>query len=184
MAREEFAERGFDATTVRRIAGRAGVDPAMIAHHFGSKRDLFLAVLDVPINPSAEIAVAVQGPPEQLAERLLGRLLTVWDSPAGAAAVAALRTALQGNDTVGLVRDFALSQALRPLMAVLPGTPEERLWRANLAASQIVGLILTRYVLRLEPMATAAHPVVLAAVAPTLQRYLLGPVAAVPEQST
>ncbi|HEX8509133.1 MAG TPA: hypothetical protein VF635_06515, partial [Propionibacteriaceae bacterium] len=103
---------------------------------------------------------------------------------AGAAAVAALRTALQGNETVRLVRDFALSQALRPLMEVLPGTPAERLWRGNLAASQIVGLILTRYVLRLEPMATAAHPVVLAAVAPTLQRYLLGPVASSPQQGS
>lgn len=176
MAREEFAERGFEAATVRRIAGRAGVDPAMIGHHFGSKRALFLAVLDVPVDPAAEIAAAVVGPGEQTAERLLTRLLTVWDSPAGAAAVAGLRTALQGEDTVGLVRDFALSQALRPLMAVMPGTAQERLWRGNLAASQIVGLVLTRYVLRLEPLASAPHPAVVAAVAPTLQRYLMGPV--------
>ena len=62
-------------------------------------------------------------------------------------------------------------------MATLDGTPEERLWRANLAASQIVGLIFTRYVVRLEPLASAAHADVVAAVAPTVQRYLTGPLA-------
>ena len=176
VARDEFARRGFDAATVRQIAGRAGVDPAMIAHHFGSKQQLFLAVLQVPFDPAAEIAGVLDGPSGQLAARLLTRLLSVWDSPAGAGAIAAVRTAVQRDETAGLLRDLALSQALRPLVAVMPGTPEERLWRANLAASQIIGLIFTRYVVRLEPLATAAPADVVAAIAPTLQRYLTGAV--------
>jgi len=176
VARDEFARRGFDAATVRQIAGRAGVDPAMIAHHFGSKQQLFLAALQVPFDPAAEIAGVIDGPSGQLAARLLTRLLSVWDSPAGAGAIAAVRTAVQRDETAGLLRDLALSQALRPLIAVMPGTPEERLWRANLAASQIIGLIFTRYVVRLEPLASAPPPDVVAAIAPTLQRYLTGPV--------
>ncbi len=177
MARAAFAERGFDAVTVRQIAALAQVDPAMISHHFGSKAALFRAVLDIPVDPAAEIAVVLEGPVTELADRLLTRLLAVWDSPAGAGAIAAVRTALQRDDTADLVRDLALSQVLGPLMTVLPGGADERRWRANLVASQVVGLIVTRYVLRLEPLATAAHPDVVTAVAPTLQRYLTGTVA-------
>jgi AcrR family transcriptional regulator len=176
VARDEFAQRGFDAATVRQIARRAGVDPAMIAHHFGSKQQLFLAALEVPFDPAAEIAEVVDGPREELAGRLLGRLLRVWDSPLGAGALAVVRTAVQREDTAALIRDLALSRALRPLMATMDGTPEERLWRANLAASQIIGLIFTRYVVRLEPLASATHADVVASIAPTLQRYLTGPV--------
>jgi AcrR family transcriptional regulator len=175
VARDEFAQRGFDRVTVRQIAGRAGVDPAMIAHHFGSKQQLFLAALEVPFDPADEIAQVVDGSREELAVRLLTRFLHVWDSPLGAGAIAVVRTAVQRDDTAALIRDLALSRAVRPLMATLDGTPEERLWRANLAASQIVGLIFTRYVVRLEPLASASHAQVVASIAPTVQRYLTGP---------
>ncbi|WP_375425564.1 TetR family transcriptional regulator [uncultured Friedmanniella sp.] len=174
-ARTAFADRGFEAVTVRQIAATAEVDPAMISHHFGSKAALFRAVLEIPLDPAVEIAGALEGPSEQLAVRLLGRLLQVWDSPAGAGAIAAVRTALQRDDTTGLVRDLALSQILGPLSPAIAGGPDERQWRAALVASQVVGLIVVRYVLRLEPLASAVHPDVLAAVAPTVQRYLTGP---------
>ena len=141
VAREEFARRGLDATTVRQIAGRAGVDPAMIAHHFGSKQQLFLAALHVPFDPAVEIAQVLAGPRDELAARLLTRMLRVWDSPAGAGAVAAVRTAVQRDETAGMIRDLALSRVLGPLMETLEGSPEERMWRANLVASQLVGLI-------------------------------------------
>jgi AcrR family transcriptional regulator len=176
VARAEFAERGFDKATVRQIASRAGVDPAMIAHHFGSKQQLFLAALALPFDPAEEIATVVDGPREELAARLLTRFLRVWDSPVGAGAIAVVRTAVQRDDSAALLRDLVLSRALRPLMTTMEGTPQERLWRANLAASQIVGLVLTRYVVRLEPLASAAHPDVVRSIAPTVQRYLTGPV--------
>ena len=175
-ARAEFGERGFDGATVRRIAGRAGVDAAMIAHHFGSKQQLFLATMDLPFDPAVEIAAVVEGPAEELASRLLARLLRTWDGPGGAAAVAAVRTAVQREDGASLIRDFVLHHALRPLLEAMAGTEEERRWRTNLVASQLLGLILTRYVVRLEPLATAPHAVVVAALGPGLQRYLTGEV--------
>lgn len=177
VARSAFAERGFDTVTVRQIAAAAEVDPAMISHHFGSKAALFRAALNLPLDPAAEIAAVLEGPSEELADRLLTRLLTVWDSPAGEGSIAAVRTALQRDDTAGLVRDLALSQVLGPLMTVMPGDEGQRRWRASLVASQVVGLIVARYVVRLPPLAAAAHPDVVAAVAPTLQRYLTGTVA-------
>lgn len=175
-AREEFARQGFDATTVRQIAARAGVDPAMIAHHFGSKQQLVLAALRVPFDPAAEIAQVLDGPRDGLAVRLLTRLLHVWDSPAGTGAVAALRGALAREETTGLLRDVVAHRVLAPVVQVLDGTPEERRWRADLVASQLIGLVLARYVVRLEPLATAPPAAVVAALGPTVQRYLTGPV--------
>ena len=177
-AREELAARGFDAVTLRRVAARAGVDPAMVTHHFGSKSGLFRAVLDVRLDPGAEIAAVLPGPPEALAERLLRRLLVLWDAPAGAATLAAVRTALQDEDSTRLLRELVTGQVLRPLAAALEGPEDERRWRVDLVASQVVGLLVTRHVLRLEPLASAAHPAVVAALGPTLQRYLTGPLPA------
>jgi AcrR family transcriptional regulator len=174
-ARVEFAARGYEAATLRRIAERAGVDPAMVTHHFGSKSGLFRAALDVRLDPAAEIATVLPGPVEELAERLLGRLLVVWDSAAGAATLATVRTALQDEDSTALLRELVLSQVLRPLARALPGPEAERVWRVELVASQVVGLLMTRWVLRLEPLASASHPALLAVMAPTLQRYLTGP---------
>ena len=110
-------------------------------------------------------------------------MLQVWDSPAGAGAVAAVRTAVQRDETAGMIRDLALSRVLGPLMETLEGSTEERLWRANLVASQLVGLIFTRYVVRLEPLASAAPVQVVASVAPTVQRYLTGEVEPIPRAS-
>ncbi|GAA1432900.1 TetR family transcriptional regulator [Microlunatus lacustris] len=174
-ARAEFAARGFDAVTLRRVAARAGVDPAMVTHHFGSKSGLFRAALDVSLDPATELAAVLPGPLDELAGRLLGRLLVLWDSPAGAATIAAVRTALQDEDGTALLRDLLLTQVLRPLAAALPGPEAERRWRVELVASQVAGLLLIRYVLRLEPLASAGHPAVVAALGPTLQRYLTSP---------
>ena len=174
-ARVEFAARGFDAVTLRRVAARAGVDAAMVTHHFGSKSGLFRAVLDVRLDPGTEIAAVLPGPVDELAARLLTRLLVLWDSPAGTWTIAAVRTALQDQESTLLLRDLLHSQVLAPLAGGLSGPAEERRWRVDLVASQVTGLLLTRYVLRLEPLASAAHPAVVAALGPTVQRYLSGP---------
>jgi AcrR family transcriptional regulator len=174
-ARHLFAERGFEATGVRDIAAMAGVDPAMINHHFGNKEKLFLAILESPVDPRVHIETVLLGPNESMAERLLTTMLTVWDSPVGVAGVAVMRTGLHSEWGASLLREFLVNRALAPIVAALNLPAEEARWRTSLLASQMAGLIITRYVLKLEPLASMPRDRVVAAVAPNLQRYLTGP---------
>lgn len=175
-ARSVFAEHGFEKGSLRKIAAEAAVDPSLLLHYFGSKEDLFLAAMRAPLDPRALIAALIaQGPVEQLGERLVRGLLGVWDSPAGAGVVAMMRTAL-GNERLGAaIREFVRGHILAVLAAHLPGDAAEQELRVTLVASQVVGLAMTRHVLRFEPLASAPADVVVGAVGPTVQRYLTGP---------
>jgi len=172
-ARAEFAERGYDGATVRVIAERAGVDPAMVNHWFGGKEALFIAALSLPADPATILGEALPGDPEHLAERVLGRLLEVWDGT-GAPALSALIQSVASHDAAAsLLREFILRVlVVKVLATVAPDQPE---LRAGLCGSQVFGLAFVRYVLKVEPLASADHDTVIAAVAPNLQRYLTGP---------
>src|SRR5262245_60233606 len=91
-ARAEFAEKGFDGATVRAIADRAGVDPAMVNHWFGGKDALFTATLDIPVDPAVLIHEVLPGDPERLAERIVGRFLLLWDDTGGGQMVTLVRS--------------------------------------------------------------------------------------------
>lgn len=176
-ARFTFAEKGFDGGSVREIATLAGVDPAMINHHFGSKEKLFMATVDAPVDPRIFIEQVLAGPQDTIGERLLHTMLGVWDGPVGSAGVALMRTGLQHEWGARLLREFLLNRALAPIVRELDLPEAEARWRSSLLASQMAGLILTRYVLKLEPLASAPREQVVAAVSPTIQRYLTGPLA-------
>ena len=173
-AREVFAERGFDKASIRAIATGAGVDPALVHHYFGTKDKLFLASMNAPIDPGVLIPQALAGPRDQVGERLVRMVLSVWDSPAGAAAVAMLRSAMSNEWTARLMREFVITQILRRAVAELSLDPAEAAMRAALTASQISGLLVTRYVLKVEPLASAPPETIVMLVGPTLQRYLTG----------
>jgi AcrR family transcriptional regulator len=173
-ARFAFADAGFDRTSVRDIAAMAGVDPAMINHHFGSKEKLFLAALDTPIDPREHIENVLNGPRDTIGARLVDTMLTVWDSPAGQAGSSLMRTGLQHEWGAKLLKEFLLNRALSPIVDALAFPEGEARWRSSLLASQMAGLILTRYVLKLEPLASASRANIVAAVAPNVQRYLVG----------
>ncbi|HEV7345703.1 MAG TPA: TetR family transcriptional regulator [Devosia sp.] len=173
-ARAAFAERGFDNSPVREIAAMAGVDPAMINHHFGSKEKLFLAALEAPVDPRVYVEAVLEGPRSAIGERLLETMLSVWDGPVGTAGVAIMRTGLQHEWGARLLREFLLNRALGPIVRGLALPADEAQWRASLLASQMSGLILTRYILKIEPLASAPRDQVVAAIAPTIQRYLTG----------
>lgn len=175
-ARELFAERGYDAATTREIAARAGVDPGMIRHHFGSKENLFLQSLEGAGGIVDRMQEIVEGPVEDLAEGLLRRMLSVWDSPISSAGIAIIRSATQHEWAAKLARDFILKSAIRPVVARVEADPDVAAVRAALVASQMGGLLLVRYILRAEPLASASHDTVAEAIVPTLQRYLTGPV--------
>ncbi|MEU8261350.1 TetR family transcriptional regulator [Micromonospora sp. NPDC048999] len=179
-ARVAFAERGFDAASIRAIATAAGVDPALVHHYFGSKEELFRATVAIPIDPAELLPAVLAAGPDEAGERLVRTFLSVWDSPAGGAAVALLRSAVSNEWTARLVREFLITQVLRRILEHLDLDPAELPLRGALVGSQLIGLAMMRYVIRLEPVASAAPETLVAALAPTIQRYLTGPLTAAP----
>jgi AcrR family transcriptional regulator len=171
-ARVEFTERGFDGTTVRVIAKRAGVDPAMVNHWFGGKDALFVAAMEIPVNPEEVVHRILDGDPEQSAERILRTFLSVWDATGGGALTALMRSVASHERAARMMREFVGRVIFgRVISAVAPDQFE---LRAALCGTQIVGLAMIRYVIRLEPLASADHDTVVMAIAPNLQRYLTG----------
>ncbi|WP_346539340.1 TetR family transcriptional regulator [Micromonospora sp. DPT] len=176
-ARTTFAERGFDAASIRVIAAAAGVDPALVHHYFGSKEELFRATVEIPLDPAELLPAVLAGGVDGVGERLVRTFLGVWDSPAGKAAVALLRSAVNNDWTARLLREFLVTQVLRRVLDHLDVPPAELPLRGSLVATQMAGLAMMRYVIRLEPVASADPETLVAAVGPTVQRYLTGDLA-------
>ena len=176
-ARTAFAATGYDATSIRTIASGAGVDPALVHHYFGSKDKLFLAAIDAPADPAQMLPEVLAGGTADLGANVLLMFLRVWDGPARAAGLALVRSAVSNEWTARLLREFLVTRVLRPVVGPLDLPPDEGAARGALVASQLVGLVMARYVLCLEPVASATGPEIVAAYAPTLQRYLTGDVA-------
>ena len=171
-AREQFAERGYDSTTIRSIAGEAGVDPALVHHYFGSKDQLFALAVQFPMVPSEFVPQLVVGGVDGLGERLLRRFLEL-SSRDPAPIVGLIRSATSHEYAARMLREFLTREVLERLAQALE-MPQPRL-RAALVASQLVGLAVIRFVIRLEPIASADPEILVACYAPTLQRYLAGP---------
>ncbi|MFI2647105.1 TetR family transcriptional regulator [Micromonospora fulviviridis] len=174
-ARAAFAERGFDAASIRAIATAAGVDPALVHHYFGTKEELFRATVAIPVDPAELVPRVLAGGRDEVGERLVHTFLAVWDSPVGTAAVALLRSAVSNQWTARLLREFLVTQVLRRVVEQLDLDPAEVPLRGGLVATQIAGLAMMRYVIRLEPVASAPPDTLAATIGPTLQRYLTGP---------
>jgi AcrR family transcriptional regulator len=174
-ARKSFADKGFAATTIRAVAGEAGVDPALVHHYFGSKDDLFLVALEIPVDPRALVPEVFASGLAGAGERLLRLFLKVWDDPRTRLPLVALVRASLGQDAPeSLLQQGILRMVLDPLRAVLPAGEADR--RMQLVVSQMSGLVVTRYLLALDPLASMPADDVVAWVAPTLQRYLDAPV--------
>jgi AcrR family transcriptional regulator len=169
-----FAERGFDRTSIRAIATEAKVDPALVHHYFGTKDKLFLASMNAPIDPSELVPKALAGPRDQAGERLVRMVLSVWDSPAGTAAVALLRSAMSNEWTARLLREFVVTQIMRRFVVGLGLEGEDVGMRTALVATQVGGLAMIRYVFKIEPVASADPEDLVRAIGPTVQRYLTG----------
>jgi len=173
-ARARFAAHGYDGTRLRDVAADAGVDVALVSYFFGSKDGLFAAAMEFPVNPAELVAELMRDGIDGLGERLVRRFLTLWDA-AGSPLVALVRSASSNEQAAALVRGFVEREILGRIAAAIDA-PEPEL-RAALAGSQMVGLIMARYIVRVEPIAGAEPEVLVAAVGPTLQRYLTGDVA-------
>jgi AcrR family transcriptional regulator len=172
-ARFEFAEGGYDGATIRGIAARAGVDPALVHHYFGAKEQLFERALELPISPATLLPGLLADDRERIGEHVVTGFLTVWEDPANRPIfMAMLRSIVSNEQAAELVRRLLVKEVFGPLAAAL-GVPDAEL-RATLAGSQFIGLALMRYVGRVEPLASADLDTVAAAVGPTIQRYLTG----------
>ena len=174
-ARRLFAEHGFDGTSLRQVAREAGVDPALVHHFFKGKDELFALSVDLPADPAEVLAGVESLDPGQRAEEIVRAVLRLWESPAQHSLVAFLRGTIGSKAKTAMLRELVTRTVLQRIMAGLPVTPEERALRGNLVATQVVGLMLVRYVVRLEPLASAAPDEVVRLVAPNIRRYLAEP---------
>lgn len=173
-ASEEFVERGYEAASLRAVARRAGVDSALVHHYFDGKADLFAASLEAPLRPDRVLEVVLSAPREEVGERLVLFLCEQLDDERAAKRmVVVLRTALGSGPGTRMVREFLAREVLSRLIALNEGAVDAGL-RADLAAAQIVGLILTRYVLALEPVASASPAELARRVGPVVQWHLFG----------
>ncbi|WP_338699015.1 TetR family transcriptional regulator [Streptomyces sp. Q6] len=175
-AREEFAARGYDKTSVRGIAKAAGVDPALVHHYFGTKEQVFAASIEVAFAPAFEAPAAVEeGPLDGVGERLTRFIFGVWENPATRAPLLAIvRSAVNNDVAAGVFRRLVAAQVLARIAQRLDLPEEEAELRASLAAAQLVGTAMLRYVIKVEPLASAGAEDLIARIAPVVQGHLTG----------
>ena len=173
-ARGEFAARGYEGTTLRGIARAAGVDARLVHHYFDGKDEVFTAALEFPVRPQDIVQVVLaSGGVEGVGERLLRLFFATADTEEGRIRIVAfISSVFTSEEAARMVREF-LVQELFGRLACAIGADRPQL-RAALAGSQMVGLIMARFVVKVEPIASADIEEIIEFVAPTLQRYLAG----------
>jgi AcrR family transcriptional regulator len=172
-ARELFARNGFDKTSIRAVAAGAGVDGALVHHHYGTKQQLFAAAIAIPIDPMQVIGPLRQTPVDQIGSVLPSILLPLWDSELGKGFIATLRSLLAGAD-VSLVRSFLQEIITVEIGSRVDNPPGSGAIRVQFVASQLVGVVMVRYILELQPFAGLEPQIIAETIAPNLQRYLTG----------
>jgi AcrR family transcriptional regulator len=172
-ARQEFAELGYDRATIRCIAARAAVDPSLVHHFFGAKEKLFAAALTIRAEPGEVVRQALQKDVGALGAAVVGSFLDAWEpEETRPPLVAMVRSAMTNDVALGLVREYLERRIFVPITEAID-LPEARL-RATLVGSQLIGLAMARYIASIEPLASATREQLVAALAPTIQRYLTG----------
>ncbi|MBS1699653.1 MAG: TetR family transcriptional regulator [Actinobacteria bacterium] len=170
-AEHEFGENGYDGATIRAIAGRAGVDSALVHHYFGTKADLFAEVIGIPLRPDVDVPAILEGPRDEVGERLVRYVLEAFERPdVRRRGVTMIRVAI-GSKVMSPPLVGFLSRELIGRIAARLDVPDAGL-RAALVASQIAGILVTRYVAKIPPIADAPVDELVARVGPTIQRYL------------
>lgn len=175
-AREEFAERGYEKTSVRGIAKAAGVDPALVHHYFGTKEQVFAASIEVAFAPALNAPSVLEGgPPDGVGERLTRFIFGVWENPATRSPLLAiLRSAVNNETAAATFRRLIAAQLLSRIAGQLGVERQEAELRASLAAAQLVGTAILRYVIKVEPLASADLETLVARIAPVVQGHLTG----------
>jgi len=172
-ARREFAAAGYDGATIRGIASAADVDPALVMHYFGSKEQLFATSMDLPLNPPDLVREVASGGSEDFGERLIGTLVDIWDGVADRSPlVAALRTAMATGPIAESLRQYVAASIVGSFTQFLEG--EDAAFRGALIGTQLAGFLIGRYIIEIEPLASADRETLMLAFGPTIQRYAFG----------
>ncbi|WP_329336320.1 TetR family transcriptional regulator [Streptomyces sp. NBC_00663] len=174
-AREEFSERGYEKTSVRGIAKAAGVDSALVHHYFGTKEQVFEAAVEVAFAPALIVRDTVlEGPLDDVGERMTRVIFGLWENPVTRKPLLAIvRSAVNNEAAATVFRRLVSAQLLRRIAGELDA-PDAEL-RAELAAAQLVGIAMLRYVIKVEPLASADVEQIIARVAPVVQGHLTNP---------
>lgn len=173
VARSSFANHGFHATTIRAVAGDAGVDPALVHHYFGNKEELFAAAIDIPLRPKEVAEEILSEGIDNAGERVARLFLSVWDNPASREPLQAmLRGAFTNEQGAATLREFFESVLLERVVPAVE-LPDAHL-RVSLAAAQLVGLAVLRYVVGFEALRHASVDDLVDLIAPRIQSYLTG----------
>jgi len=170
-ARAEFAARGYEGTTMRGVARSAGVDARLVHHYFESKADLFIEAMDLPGRPQDVVPLIIGSGPAGIGERLVRFFFSIWETEAGRQRLPALLGSVLGDaEGARMLREFLTRELFGRIAASLQVDRPQL--RAALAASQMVGIAMIRYVVQVEPIASADVEDLVPLLAPTIQRYL------------
>ena len=168
---DDCGEKGYDGATLRSIAARAGVDSALVHHYFGTKADLFAEAVGIPLRPDIDVPGILTGPRDEVGERLIRYVLEAFEQPeVRRRGVMLLRTAIGSRVTTPLLAGFLSRELLSRISRSLDVDDADL--RASLVASQIAGMLIARYVLKLPALAAAPVEDLVARLGPTVQRYL------------
>lgn len=168
-AQELFAELGYDRATVRDVAARAAIDPAMVMRYFGSKDELFAraTVVDLKLPDLSRIT------PPQFGDALIRHFLDVWEGPSSNGSLTILLRASASNDEIAAKTRGVFAGQVLPMLAQIADRAEFAT-RAGLISSQLLGLALCRYVLKVPPVVAMTPEQIIKGVGPVLQRYITG----------
>lgn len=173
-ARHRFARDGYDGATIRAIAAEAGVDPALVHHYFGTKPDLFREAAAFPLDTEALVTTLVRTADDQRAGALARLFFDVWEDEATRPQLLSiLRSAMTHEDAAALLRAFVGRELLGPMVRRLGLEGADV--RVPLAAAQMIGVAMLRYVLRVEPLASLPTEELVARLTPALEAHLFGP---------
>lgn len=173
-ARAGFATRGYAGTTIRSIARDASVDPALVHHYFGNKEGVFVAAMSLPFRPSEAVESVLASGTDGAGERLVRLFLSIWEQPEGAVQfIGLIRSGLATESAAAMLKEF-LTRELISRVARRLGPPEARL-RASLIGSHMLGIATLRYIIGVEPLASARPERIVALAAPVVQAYIDGP---------
>ena len=172
-ARQQFGELGYRRTTLRGVARIADVDPRLVLHYFGSKKQLFMASVHLPVDPDTLFERLFEPGPGSIGERAADVLIAVMEEDATRSVMIGLiRAATSEPEAAQLIREILTERILTPLAQRVGGTDPEL--RASLMATQVVGLAMGRHIVAIGPLTKASREQLVRAVAPVFDHYLTG----------